>query len=121
MEDVRIILTGLWVAVMLTYLLGDVMRIFAGDFKVAEIDGKKMSQKMLFAMTVLMLLPIIMIVLTLILTNPVNRWINIIMAIFFAGFNLMNLPTYPSPYDRFLFGVGFVFNLLIIWYAWNWV
>ncbi len=32
MEDVRIILSGVWVALMLTYLLGDVLRIFAGDF-----------------------------------------------------------------------------------------
>lgn len=27
MADVRVILSGLWVAVMLTYLLGDVLRI----------------------------------------------------------------------------------------------
>jgi hypothetical protein len=33
MEDVRIILSALWVALMLTYLLGDAMRIFSGDFK----------------------------------------------------------------------------------------
>jgi hypothetical protein len=31
MADVRVILSGLWVAVMLTYLLGDVLRVFAGD------------------------------------------------------------------------------------------
>ncbi len=31
MADVRVILSGLWVAVMLTYLLGDVLRLFAGD------------------------------------------------------------------------------------------
>ena len=30
MADVRVILSGLWVAVMLTYLLGDVLRVFAG-------------------------------------------------------------------------------------------
>ena len=41
MIDTRIILTGLWVAVMLTYLLGDVLRIFAGDFERGKIKGKK--------------------------------------------------------------------------------
>ncbi len=30
MVDVRITLSGLWIAVMLTFLLGDVLRIFAG-------------------------------------------------------------------------------------------
>ena len=32
MDETRIILSGIWVALMLTYLLGDVLRIFAGDF-----------------------------------------------------------------------------------------
>jgi hypothetical protein len=40
MEDVRIIISFLWVATMLIYLLGDVLRIFAGDYKLGEIDGK---------------------------------------------------------------------------------
>ena len=31
MEDVNIILSGLWVALMLTYLWGDVLRIYAGE------------------------------------------------------------------------------------------
>ena len=31
MEDVQIILSGFWVALMLTYLLGDVLRIFVGN------------------------------------------------------------------------------------------
>jgi ABC-type transport system involved in cytochrome c biogenesis permease component len=59
MEDVQIILSGLWVALMLTYLLGDILRIFAGDFKAGEMEGKKMSQKMLLGMAMLMLVPIV--------------------------------------------------------------
>ena len=39
MKDVRIILSGLWVATMLTYLLGDVLRVFAGDATPGEVDG----------------------------------------------------------------------------------
>lgn len=39
MVDVRIILSGLWVALMLTYLLGDVLRIFAGDAVPGEMAG----------------------------------------------------------------------------------
>lgn len=33
MEDMQIRLSALWVALMLTYLLGDVLQIFSGDFK----------------------------------------------------------------------------------------
>ncbi len=120
MEDVMIILSALWVALMLTYLLGDVMRIFAGDFTAGEIEGKKMTQKMLFGMAILMLLPIVMVFLSLTLNYPVNRWLNIIVAIGLLGINLAGLSGYSSN-DKFLFIVGFVFNVLTIWYAWNWI
>ena len=43
------------------------------------------------------------------------------VAIFFFGFNLIGLPTYPSLYDKFLNVVGLVFNVLTIWFAWRWV
>jgi len=120
MEDVNIILSGLWVALMLSYLLGDVLRIFAGDFTPGEIDGKKMTQKMLFGMAILMLLPIVMVILSLTLTYPMNRWVNIIAALGLFGLNLMGLRGYSSV-DKFLQIIGFVFNLLTIWYAWNWI
>ena len=45
MLDNRIILAGLWVALMLIYLLGDVLRIFSGD--VARMGGTQhLSQGM---------------------------------------------------------------------------
>ena len=68
-----------------------------------------------------MLLPIIMVVLSLTLMYPMNRWVNIIVAIFFAVFNLINIPSAPSAYDKFLFIVGIAFNIMVVWYAWNWV
>lgn len=120
-EDVQIKLSALWVALMLTYLLGDVLRIFSGDFKVGEIGGMQVTQAMYLGMAVLMVIPIVMVFLSLTMNHPVNRWINIIVAIFFFGFNLIGLPTYPSAYDKFLIIVGLVFNALTVWYAWKWV
>jgi len=121
MEDVRIILAGLWIALMLTYLLGDVMRIFAGDFKPGEIEGKKMSQKMLMVMALLMLIPICMVVLSLTLSYPAIRWISIVAAGFLFVFNLAGIHTYPGAYDKFLIAVGLVFNVITVWYAWAWI
>ena len=121
MEDIQIKLSALWVALMLTYLLGDVLRIFSGDFKPGEIGGMQISQNMYLGMAVLMVLPIVMVLLTLTLNQPVNRWVNIILAIFFFLFNLVGLPTYPSAYDKFLIVVGLAFNILTVWYAWKWV
>jgi len=121
MEDVKIILSALWVATMLTYLLGDVLRIFAGDFTAGEMMGKKVTQGMWLGIAIFMVIPVVMVVLSLTLTNPVNRWANIIVAIFFFVFNLIGLPTYPSAYDKFLLIVSMGFNVLTVWYAWNWV
>ena len=121
MEDVRLILSALWVALMLNYLLGDVMRIFAGDFVAGEIEGAKMTQRMLLGMAMLMLIPIVMVFLSLTLNYPLIRWANIIAAVLLFGFNLIGLPTYPGAYDRFLIIVGLGFNVLTVWYAWNWV
>ena len=121
MDNIKITLSALWIALMLTYLLGDVLRIFTGDFIAGEIGGMQISQKMWFGMAILMVMPIVMLFLSLTLDNPVNRWANIIVAGFFFLFNLVGLPGYPGAYDKFLIIVGLGFNVLTVWYAWRWV
>ena len=119
MLDTRIILSGWWVALMLIYLLGDVLRIYSGD--VARMGGTQhFSQAMWLGSAVLMLIPILMVVLSLVLPQPVNRWASIIAAVFFFLFNLVGLPTYPSAYDRFLLAVSLGFNVMTVWTAKNW-
>lgn len=120
MEDERIKLTFVWVCLMLTYLLGDVMRIFAGDFVAGEIDGFQITQGMWLGMAALMLIPILMIYLTISLNQGINRKLNIGVACFFFLFNTVGLPTYASLFDQFLIIVGLGFNVLTIWSAWRW-
>ena len=123
MVDVRIILSALWVAAMFLYQQGDVQRLYSGDFVPGETDlGKIMSPEMLWMISAItMTIPVIMIVLSLTLKYPVNRWANIIVAILFFVYNLVGLRNYPSAYDRFLLAVSLVANVLTVWYAWNWV
>ena len=120
MVNVRITLSGVWVALMLTYLLGDVLRIFAGDFTAGEMGGKTATQGMLLAATALMLIPIVMVVLSLTLPYPAIRWVCIVAAAFLFIFNAVGLPTYPGHYDKLLIVVGLVFNALTVWLAWTW-
>ncbi len=120
MEDTKILLSALWISLMLAFLLGDVLRLYSGDFKPGEIGGRPITQGLLLGIAILMVIPVVMVILTLTLNNPFNRWVNILVALFFFGFNLIGLPTYPSAYDKFLIVVGLVFNLLTIWYAWEW-
>jgi len=106
---------------MLTYLLGDVLRIMAGDVEPGKLTrGMQATQGMWLIIAIIMLIPIVMIVLTLTLKYPAIRWVNIIVAILVVVFNLFGLP-YKGAYDNFLIIVSFVFNALIVWYAWKWV
>jgi len=121
MIDTRIVLAGLWVAVMLTYLWGDVLRIIAGDVEPGKLmAGVQATQGMLLLIATIMLVPIVMVVLTLTIPYPAIRWVNIIVAIVVVVFNLLGLP-YKGAYDNFLIAVSFVFNALTVWYAWKWV
>ena len=107
-------------ALMLTYLLGDVLRIFSGDFTAGELGGLQISQELMLGMAALLVIPALMVFLSVTLKHSVNRWMNIGLAVFFFGFNLIGLPTYASAYDQFLIIVGLILNVLLIWYAWKW-
>jgi hypothetical protein len=121
MEDVKIILAGFWVATMLTFLWGDVLSIIAGDVeKMFASQDMQMTQTMWIGIAILMMIPIVMVVLSLTLNNPLNRWVNIIAAIFWIGFNLLSLGGYPA-YMKALLIISMGFNVMTIWYAWNWV
>jgi len=120
-EDVRIILSALWIALMFTYLLGDVLRIFSGDFIPGQIAGEKATQRRWFLAALLMLIPIVMLFLSVVVPNPLIGWLNIAFAILLLIINLAGLRSYPGYYDRFLIIVGCIFNILTVWYAWQWL
>jgi hypothetical protein len=121
MEDVKIKLSALWVALMLAYQQGDVMRLYSGDFMPGgTIDGFQATQMMWLGMNIMMSIPIVMVYLSLSLNNKANRRANLIFAIFFFGLNLIGLPTYSSLYDQFLIILGLGFNVLTVWHALKW-
>ncbi len=117
MEDLQIQFSVIWVACMLTYLLGDVIRIFSGNFTVGEIDGKPVSQWMYFIMAGIMVIPIIMVVLSILLpVGPLSCWLNLIIAAGFILFNLAGIAGYKA-FDIFLLIISFGLNGLTIFFA----
>jgi hypothetical protein len=120
MPDTRIILSVSWVVVTLIYLYGDVLRIYHGGDMAKALADMKLNQFVWLGIAILMLVPILMIFLNLVLPQPVSRWANIVVAVFFFLFNLVGLPTYPPLFDKFLLAVSMGFNGATIWYAWNW-
>jgi hypothetical protein len=120
MLDTRIILSGIWITVMFIYLLGDVLRIYSGDFARMSAGQTSGGAKWLGA-ALIMLIPILMVFASLVLPQPINRWANIAAAAGFFVFVLVDLRSYPSAYDRLLLVVSMVFNGVTVWYAANWV
>lgn len=120
--DTRIILSGLWIATMLTFLWGDVLGVINGYMEPGKLGEKvyEATHGIWVGIAALMMSPIVMIVLNLTLNHRAICWINIIVAGFWILFNLSSLSGYP-PYNKFLLSVSIVFNILTVWYAWKWV
>ena len=125
MEDVQITISALWVAVMLSSLMGDVLRFYEpGIIKqiiAGEVEGMQQTHRGLLVSATFMAIPIVMVVLSMTLNYNANRWANIIFSIFFFGFTLIWLLIKPPPAYKILLGsVGLVCNALIVWYAYMW-
>jgi hypothetical protein len=120
--NVKLKLSGLWVAAMFSWVYGDLLRIYSGDFIVGnDIAAELMSMDMLWMISAItMIVPGAMVFLSLALKANVNRWTNIVVGAFYTLYNLVGLSSYPSAYDVFLIFVSIVFTALIVWFAWKW-
>lgn len=106
----------LWIALMLIFLLGDVLRIFAGDFTPGEMDGNPVSTTTWLMAALMMLIPIIMVVLNILVPNNYMRWPNIILSGAFLLMNLAGITGYKL-YDQVLLGFSFALNIITIYLA----
>ena len=123
--NVKIKLSGLWVALMFFYLYRDVLGFMepghVDDLLAGELAGVRMTQAVLLGSAVLMAIPSVMVFLSLALRAQANRWANVILGIahivilagtFFVG--------EVSVLYAFYAIVEFVLIALIVWHAWKW-
>ena len=105
MDPVTITISALWVAVMLSSLMGDVLRFYEPgiieQIIAGEVEGMKMTHKGLLTSSIFMAIPIVMVILSLTLNYTANRWANIVLSIFFFGFTLTWLLIKPPPLIRY--------------------
>jgi hypothetical protein len=126
MQDVQIELSALWVALMLTYLLGDVLRIYAGDFKPGELGGMQITQGVWLGIAALFVIPVFMVFLSLTLNYPVNRSTNIIAGTVYTAVTLFTQFILPirngttTTYYIFFGIIEIPCTSFIVWYAWKW-
>lgn len=119
MIGTRLQLATIWIALMLVYLLGDVLRIFSGDPAHAEHDPHPLTQLLWLGLSVLMVIPILMLLIALVFPHPIRRWGSLVTAIVSLLISLFGLPVYISWHDRFLILVGLCLNLMSLWMAWR--
>ncbi|MFQ5906669.1 MAG: DUF6326 family protein [bacterium] len=128
MKDVKIKLSVLWAARMLSGLQGDSTRLHdpvALKELVAGTSAVPVTNELLLVMSIIFAVPILMSFLSLTLKDKPNRWANRSIGIFFVAFDLafLSLALFlwsSSAYETFWSIVYLVFTALIVWHAWKW-
>ena len=124
--NVKIKLSALWVALVFFYSYNDVISFFRQDtiegVLSGGIGGAIVTPTFLFAMAILLAIPIFMLVLSLALPARVNRRTNIIVGIFHAVVLLATLLVPGELWAHYALYMIFeaVFIALIVWTAWRW-
>jgi hypothetical protein len=113
--SVRILLAAFWISHFLLWTFGDMVALLQHK------DPDPVSNDLLlFVAAPLAIIQTFMIVFSLIGKPKLVRWVNIIMAIVFLLFNIGFLSEAVDGWE-YLLGIAYVlFNVLIIWTAWNW-
>ena len=129
MEDVKINikikLSALWVTVMFLFayvdILGHMQPGMIDEFVTGEVAGFQITQTWMLGVMVMMSIPALMVFLSLVLKPRVNRWANIIAALFKIIIVVGSL-FIGGSWTFYKFGsfVEVVLLSLIIWYAWKW-
>lgn len=129
--DVRIILTALWVAVAFCFASGAVLGLFKPGYIQGliegEIDGIKVTQNVLIGNAVLMVAPAVLGFLSLAMSYPMIRWVNLIVCFVYVVQILMAYAYYITykiqtwRYYNVLKVTEVILYALIVWYNWNWV
>ncbi len=128
MAKVRIILSALWAARMLSGLQGDVVRFLGPGYLEEQIEGTTdvpITDELLLVMSIIFFVPILMSFLTLTLKYPAIRWATLTIGIFFVVFDLVFLALSLFvwqfiAYEAFWSTAYLVFTALVVWYAWKW-
>ncbi len=116
-------LAALWAALMFCYIYGDYFGLYvpgklrgmlAGDGPIGAA-----SQGTLVATSILLAIPGLMVFLCLVLPPRLNRWLNIVLALFYIVIMLLTMP--GAWWFYIILGmVEIALGVLTIWYAWRW-
>ena len=115
-QNIRVLLSTLWVFMLFNYLYCDVMTLF--DPSVTA----DLSREALLAASFLMEIPIAMALLSRVLKYRSNRWANVIAGVFLIVVQVSTLfvGSGPTVYYAFFSVIEVACLLFIVWRAWSW-
>ncbi len=123
--NIKIKLSALWVTVMFLFVYVDILSHMQpgliDEFMTGEVAGFQITEKWLLGVVVMMSIPALMVYLSIALKPKVNRWTNIVAAIFKIIIVVGSL-FIGRAWAYYIFGsvVEVVLLLLIVWTAWRW-
>ena len=90
-----------------------------------EMEGMEVSGWLLILFAIFWLIPLIMAFLTLVLKDPINRYSNAVLGLFFAVFYIIDISGHVSRGEAvsghvFMGIVGIIVAFFIFWHAWKW-
>lgn len=123
--NVKIKLSALWASVTFLYIYGDYFELYVPNKVQGIINGSSMLDNplKLFAASLLLAIPALMVCLSIILKRSVNRRLNLVAGIFFTGVMLLIAITSFSEWRVFYVFYAIVESILtsiIVANAWNW-
>lgn len=120
---VKFKLSALWAALMFCYVYGDYFGLYVPGKLQGMIAGSgpfgPVSEATLVATSVLLAVPGLMVFLSLVLVPRWNRWLNIVLGLFYVVIMLLTMPGAWSFYIL-LGSIEIALGALTIWYAWTW-
>ena len=120
MDPRRVQLSISWVALMLVYLLGDVLRLYEKGQAAGFIDGKPMTQTHLMMAALMMLIPILLALGMVFLPQGIAKWSGIIASLILFFINIIGVAGYSSLFDRFLICLSLTLNVFNLVWTWLW-
>lgn len=122
---VNVRLAFLWTTVTFLYIYGDYFELYIPKKVAGLVSGENLldSPMKLFAASLLLALPASMIFLSVLLKPIINRWLNVVVGVFFTVLMLLIAATSITPWRTFYVFYAVLesmITMLIVWYAIKW-
>ena len=123
--NTKIKLSALWTSVTLCYLYGDYFELYVPQQTQGLVNGVNLldSPIKLFAASILLAIPALMVFLSAILKSNINRRLNIGLGIFYTVIMVIIALTSITPWRIFYVFLAIIescISSLIVYYAWKW-